>query len=107
MGALSRGYVPDVVFDIGAADGSWTRQALQIWTDSRYICFEPLTERRAALAALVADQPDQVVFQPFGVGDTDCELSLGVTDFLWDSSFAYSESSAPNLAVYKLDTLFV
>jgi FkbM family methyltransferase len=106
MGTLSRGYVPDVVFDIGAADGSWSREALQIWPDSRCICFEPLIERRAALAALVADQPDQVVFQPFGVGDVDCELSLGVTDFLWDSSFAYSRSSARNVAVYKLDSLF-
>jgi hypothetical protein len=64
-GLRDRGYVPDVVFDIGAADGSWTRQALQIWPDSHYVCFEPLTERRAALAALVADQPDHVVFQPF------------------------------------------
>lgn len=107
MGLRDRGYVPDVVFDIGAADGSWTRQALQIWPDSRYVCFEPLTERRAALAALVADQPEHVVLQPFGVGDTDCELSLGVTDFLWDSSFAYSGSSARNVAVYKLDSLFV
>ena len=53
MGTLSRGYVPDVVFDIGAADGSWTRQALQIWPDSHYVCFEPLTERRATLAALL------------------------------------------------------
>ena len=62
---------------------------------------------RATLAALVADQPVQVLFQPFGVGGTDCELSHGVTDFLWDNSFAYSESSARNVAVYKLDSLCV
>jgi hypothetical protein len=99
MGTLTRDYVPDVVFDIGVADGSWTCQALQIWPDSHYVCFEPPTERRAILAALVADQPDHVVFEPFEVDNTDCELSLGVTDFLWDSSFAYRGRSARNVAV--------
>jgi FkbM family methyltransferase len=105
-GLRDRGYVPDVVFDIGAADGSWTRQALQIWPKSRYVCFEPLAERRAALDALVAERPRQVLIQLLGVGDADCELSLGVTDFLWDSSFAYSGSSARIVPVRKLDSLF-
>ena len=105
-GLSGRGYCPDVVFDIGAADGSWTRHALQVWPKAHYVCFEPLAERRAALDTLVAECPSQVFLQPYGVGDADCELSLGVTDFLWDSSFAYGGSSARNVSVRKLDSLF-
>lgn len=105
-GLRGRGYMPDVVFDIGAADGSWTRQALNIWPNARYFCFEPLLERRATLEALAAERVGQVSIQPYGVGDADTELPLGVTNFLWDSSFAYAGSSARNVSVRKLDSLF-
>jgi FkbM family methyltransferase len=106
-GLKDRGYLPDVVFDIGAADGSWTRHALKIWPNARYVCFEPLVERLAALDTLVAERNSQVSIQPYGIGNADCELSLGVTDFLWDSSFAYGGNSARNVTVRKLDSLFV
>ncbi len=106
-GLRNRGYLPEVVFDVGAADGSWTRLALSIWPDAQYVGFEPLLERRTVLDALVAEYPGQVSFYHLGVGDADCELSLGVTDFLWDSSFAYSGNSARNVSVRKLDSLFM
>lgn len=105
-GLRNRGYLPKVVFDVGAADGSWTRLALSVWPDAQYIGFEPLSERSAALDTLVAEYPGQVSFHRLGVSDSDCELSLGVTDFLWDSSFAYGGSSARNVSVRKLDSLF-
>lgn len=105
-GLRDRGYLPEVVFDIGAADGSWTRQALNIWPDAKYVCFEPLAERRAALDALVAERSSQLSIQPCGVGDADCELSLGITDFLWDSSFAYGGTTARNVKVRRLDSIF-
>ncbi len=105
-GLRDRGYQPEVVYDIGAADGSWTREALQIWPRARFVCFEPLVERRAALDELVTERRGQVSLQPVGVGDADTDLALGVTDFLWDSSFAYPGKSARKVAVRRLDSLF-
>ena len=104
-GLKQRGYVPKVVYDIGAAEGSWTRQAMQYWPDSTYVCFEPLIERRKDLDALKASRPDQILVEACGVGDTDGELSIGVTDFLYDSSFAYSGTSSRIVPVRRLDSL--
>ncbi len=105
-GLRDRGYVPDVVFDVGAADGSWTRMTLRIWPNARCVCFEPLIERRAALEAVAAEHPGRISIQPFGMGDVDGNLSLGVTDMLWDSSFAYAGSTQRTVPVRRLDTLF-
>jgi hypothetical protein len=59
-GLKQRGYVPRVVYDVGAADGSWTRQAMTYWPDSTYVCFEPLAERKkeSGCAAGIATHPD-------------------------------------------------
>ena len=105
-GLRDRGYRPGVVYDIGAAEGSWTRAALRIWPESHFVCFEPLEERRAALEMMASEHPGRVTIVPYGVGDADTELSFGVTDFLWDSSFAYSGSTARKLQVRTLDSLF-
>jgi len=104
-GLKQRGYIPKVVYDIGAADGSWTRQALVYWPDAIYVCFEPLAERKKDLDALQASRPEQILVKACGVGDVDGELPIGVTDFLWDSSFAYSGSSARTVPVRRLDSL--
>lgn len=104
-GLKQRGYIPQVVYDIGAADGGWTRQALAYWPDSTYICFEPLAERKKDLDTLQASHPKQILVKACGVGDADGELSIGVSDFLWDSSFAYSGSSSRIVPVRRLDSL--
>lgn len=106
-GLKQRGYLPKVVYDIGAADGSWTRQALTYWPDATYVCFEPLAERKKDLDALRASRSrlEQILVEACGVGDADGELSMGVTDFLWDSSFAYSGSSSRTVPVRRLDSL--
>jgi FkbM family methyltransferase len=104
-GLKQRGYVPRVVYDVGAADGSWTRKAMTYWPDSTYVCFEPLAERKKELDALQASRPGQILVESCGIGDADGELAMGVTDFLWDSSFAYSGSSARTVPVRRLDSL--
>lgn len=105
-GLKQRGYSPQTVYDIGAADGSWTRQALNYWPDATYVCFEPLAERQDALRALRSSlSSGRIQIEACGVGDTDGQLSIGVTDFLWDSSFAYSGSSARTVPIRRLDSL--
>lgn len=38
------GYVPEVVYDIGACVLHWTNEARQIWPESKYYCFEAMPE---------------------------------------------------------------
>lgn len=106
-GLKQRGFSQKIVYDIGAADGSWTRLALDYWPDATYICFEPLAERKKDLDALRASRPrtGQIIIEACGVSDVDGELPIGVTDFLWDTSFAYSGSSARTVPVRRLDSL--
>lgn len=105
LGLKQRGYTPKVVYDIGAAVGDWTRNALGYWPECRFVCFEPLTERRKALEQLEKDHPGKIQVLDFGLGDVDGELPFGVTPFLWDSSFAYAGESSRSVRIQKLDTL--
>lgn len=40
---------PATIIDIGAAEGTWTSKALNIWTTPDYVLFEPLQEREKVL----------------------------------------------------------
>lgn len=105
-GLASRGFRPDVIYDIGASDGSWTRFARTIWPKSRYVCFEPLEERRAPLEKLRREDPGAIELQFVGLGDEEAMLSLGVSETLWESSFAYAGKSARSVKVRRLDNMF-
>jgi FkbM family methyltransferase len=37
-----KGYIPDIIFDIGAHHGDWTRECLKIYPKSRYVLIEPI-----------------------------------------------------------------
>ena len=54
-GLKKRGYVPKVIYDIGAAEGAWARLALEVFPDASIVCFEPLAERTKSLEQLVSD----------------------------------------------------
>ncbi len=50
--AAARGVEIGTWIDVGASDGSWSMAARRHFPTSRFLLFEPLTERQAALAAL-------------------------------------------------------
>ncbi len=104
-GLRSRGYAPRVVYDVGAADGEWARFALKVWSAASIVCFEPLAERRAQLDALRAAHPGRVQIVPAGIGDADATLEIGITESLFDSSFAYAGTRARAVPVRRLDSL--
>jgi FkbM family methyltransferase len=104
-GLKLRGYVPEVVYDVGAADGAWTRSVLKIWPDARYVCFEPLVEWGGAMTSLAEEFPEHVQFRQIGLADTDTELPLGITESLYDSSFAYPGRTSRLVEVCRLDTV--
>lgn len=105
-GLRERGYYPPVVLDIGAAVGSWTESALRYWPHGEYYCIEALDERHPNLQALVERTGANVKILACGVADIDGVLEMGVTESLWDSSFAYQGSEMRHVNVFTLDTLF-
>lgn len=104
-GLAERGYQPAVVYDVGAADGAWTRLAATVWPNAKFVCFEPLQEREEALNGLAQDLPGRVQTLRIGVGSEDSEMKMGVAEGLWASSFAYGGVSERTLPVRRLDGL--
>ena len=66
-GLAERGYQPAVIYDVGAADGAWTRLAATVWPNAKFVCFEPLQEREEALNGLAQDLPGRVQTLRIGV----------------------------------------
>jgi len=106
-GLKQRGYSPKVIYDIGAADGAWARLALSIFPEAHVVCFEPLIERAKALKKLESESKGRIRFLAVGVGDADVELQMGITDSLFDSSFAYGAAKSRTVPVRTLDTLLL
>jgi FkbM family methyltransferase len=52
--ARQRGLQVKTIIDVGAASGSWSLCATELWPDANYILFEPLGERKVELEALTA-----------------------------------------------------
>jgi methyltransferase, FkbM family len=104
-GLRERGYNPPVILDIGAAAGGWSRHALRYWPASRFYCIEALEERRKELELLQGSTAHYVTVLICGVADHDGKLRMGITDSLWDSSFAYEGRSSREIEVFSLDTL--
>ena len=104
-GLRQRGYSPKIIYDIGAANGVWARLALDVFPEAHLVCFEPLIERVASLKQLESEYQGRVRFINFGVGDADIELQIGVSETLFDSSFAYSAENNRNVPVRTLETL--
>lgn len=100
-GLASRGYHPQCVFDIGAAEGSWTLLARRFWPSARYHLIEPLEEWRAALSRIPG-----VSYSITGVSDRVGAAVLGVSRSAPHiSSFAYGAEEAREVRVTTLDAL--
>ncbi|MGA2188609.1 MAG: FkbM family methyltransferase [Steroidobacteraceae bacterium] len=48
----SRGFLPAIIFDIGASNGQWTRDCRRIFTKAHYVLVEPLPSNREALLTM-------------------------------------------------------
>lgn len=90
--AAARGLGVRTVVDIGAAAGRWTRKALPLFPDARFLLLEPLEERRAELEALRREHP-RADFLIAAAGDSVGEAALTVAPDL-DGSGIYDGSSS-------------
>jgi FkbM family methyltransferase len=90
-GLADRGFIPEMVLDVGAATGQWTRIALKYWPQAHYFLMEPLAERKDSLAELCSEHPN-VSFLLAAAGPTSGKLEIGVLpDQLDGSSFLYGD----------------
>jgi len=54
-------FSPRAIVDVGASDGRWTKPALPLFPDARFLLIEPLDQHEAALKAL-AQQEDRLSY---------------------------------------------
>jgi FkbM family methyltransferase len=52
-----RGFVPELIFDVGAFRGDFARMVLAVWPAARVACFEPLRHGRAQINELRRQYP--------------------------------------------------
>lgn len=86
--AQARGVRLSTVIDVGASDGSWSLLARRHFPTARFLLFEPLTERRAALERLQRAGPFD--FVPAAAG-----AERGTTVFAVDPALDGSGVAAP------------
>lgn len=103
-GLAARGLTPRCIYDVGAADGQWTRLARSFWPSSTYVLFEPLAERAPELDRLTQEFP-LVSWHNCGLGSRRSNLDLSISSNLFESSFAYGGTSSRQVAVECLDLL--
>lgn len=48
----SLGFIPATIVDIGASDGRWTTQCMEVFPDAQYSLFDPLTQNEPSLREL-------------------------------------------------------
>lgn len=84
--ARQRGVAPRTVIDVGASDGIWSLRAHRHFPEAKYLLFEPLSERRAALEALRARRGFD--FVPAAAGATHESIVFNVDPALDGSGIA-------------------
>lgn len=73
--ARRSGISPDLVLDIGAAEGTWTRDVMTIFPAARYLLIDPLPENSAALEE-AANKASNIQYVNAAIGAKSESLDL-------------------------------
>ncbi|MFN5515074.1 MAG: FkbM family methyltransferase [Cyanobacteriota bacterium] len=77
----SLGYQPQIIFDIGASDGSWSKDIVEVLPDATFHLFEPLIPfsdpYRVVLEQHLARYPN-FIFHGWALGEKEGEASMTV-----------------------------
>jgi FkbM family methyltransferase len=94
----------DLIIDIGASDGSWSKMAYGYWPKSTYFLFDPLKDKydiQLELLAMVRNR-----YFPIALGDYDGMISFDLSSDIYGSGvYGKSLESAYIVDVRKLDTI--
>jgi FkbM family methyltransferase len=96
--ARSCGFSPQTVLDVGASDGTWTRECRTIFPDAIYFLADPLEENRSALDAF-AGANNRLHIWHGAIGAQHGEMSLTIhgdqSSFLDSAEFGGSKRIVP------------
>jgi len=81
------------IMDIGANDGSVAKSGLHSFSNSKIVCFEPVSETFNRLRQNLSAFPDRVTLHPLAVSDYEGESEINITTFSpANSLFAQSQT---------------
>ena len=95
---------PVTVIDVGAAEGKWTLLAMNEWTKSDYVLFEPLKEREKTLFDL-GNEYKNLHFVNKAAGNSNQEIDFYVTPDLDGSGISENgtDTSLRKVTVTTID----
>jgi FkbM family methyltransferase len=100
-----RGFVPETILDVGAAQGYWTQLALYFFPAAKFHLLEPLPHHTDELKKLAAKHPN-VSFTLAAAGDKTAEQYMNVTPDLHGSSLlSFQRERLPDDCVVKIETI--
>jgi len=96
---------PDIIIDLGAAQGFWTEKSLTVWPGAKYELVEPLIEQLSSLTELKKKHP-KIDFHMAVAGESAGEIGLNVSPDL-DGSGVYEETNenARKVPVVMIDEI--
>jgi FkbM family methyltransferase len=99
------GVLPDIVIDIGAAQGTWTKKAMRVWPNAKYELIEPLVENKFELEQVKLANSN-INFHLAVAGEISGETWLEVSPDL-DGSGVYgvSTSNSRKVPMDKVDDI--
>jgi len=96
---------PDIIVDVGAAVGGWTRTALEVWPAAKYELVEPLAEQQDVLKKLQSDYPNVAIHQAVA-GEDIGEVEFDVSDDLHGSGvYASGGDHSRKVGVLTIDSI--
>lgn len=99
------GYVPGVVFDVGASDASWSLELHTLYQDSKFVLFEPLPEYEKTLTE-VCENHAGFSYERCGLGAKTAQLEFnrhdGQSSFLSSNQWVGEKIDVP---VRRIDDL--
>jgi FkbM family methyltransferase len=96
------GFSPKHILDIGANRGLWTREAIKLFPDARYMLVEPQNHLKTYIQDLL-DQGCKIQWINAGASDRSGTLPFTITNSDGSCSFAYTAAQARAAGFQQID----
>ncbi|GGD84968.1 FkbM family methyltransferase [Planktosalinus lacus] len=98
----NQNFNPEVIFDVGAHKGTWTKQCLLYFPNAQYYLFEPQLELKNDISTNIPLDKNITLFN-IGIGDTESTMSFTLHSRDDGRSFSYSGTEANNLGFKQIE----
>lgn len=98
------GVNPECIIDVGAAVGSWSENAIEIWPSASFHLIEPLTEQTIKLEKL-KKKYSKINIHEGVAGNTTGSVSFSVSEDLDGSGVYGVQGNTRDVPVFKIDVI--